>query len=111
MVEKEACIPICYAFIALILAVAALSWMVNENNTGRWMNTIEESTRGSYYVVGNLIRSWEQKPFVDVIVTDDALCPEDFKEDLVFDTWLGTRAMCDCLQRGQNNGDLKDGGR
>lgn len=99
MADKAICILCVYAFIAMALAVAALSWMVIENNTSQWMNTIEESTRGADYVVGNLIRSWEQKPFVDVVVSADLSCPQGFKEDLVFDIWLGTRAMCDCLQR------------
>ena len=26
-------------------------------------------------------------------------CPEEYPEDLVFDTWLGTREICDCLER------------
>ena len=39
------------------------------------------------------------KPFVDVILHDGRICPEEYPDDLIYEVWLGTRGLCDCLER------------
>ena len=46
-----------------------------------------------------LKKSWQAKPFVDVIMTTAKSCPETHPDDLIYEVWLGTRGMCDCLER------------
>ena len=58
-----------------------------------------------------LAKSWEARPFVDILVlTDDQAgsdtnensCPESHPDDLFYEIWMGTRAMCDCLERSKD---------
>ena len=39
------------------------------------------------------------KPFVDVILHDGSICPGTHPDDLIYEVWLGTRGLCDCLER------------
>lgn len=50
----------------------------------------------------NMARSWTRKPFVAVKAFDakeTLACPADYPEELLYDIWLGTRVVCDCLER------------
>ena len=52
--------------------------------------------------VKNIARSWTRKPFVAVKAFDakeTLACPFEYPEELLYDIWLGTRMMCDCLER------------
>lgn len=48
------------------------------------------------------------EPFIDVIVVDSSdlanTCSEDYPDEVIYDVWLGTQHMCDCLKR---RSDLK----
>ena len=54
------------------------------------------SATGSFSV---LEKSWDVKPFVDVVLHDGNSCPETHPDDLIYELWLGTRGLCDCLER------------
>ena len=49
-----------------------------------------------------MAQSWKKKPYVAMRVYDaieTPSCPAEHPEDLTFDIWLGTRGMCDFLER------------
>ena len=41
-------------------------------------------------------RSWDTKPFLDMIVTSDTKCPDSHPDEVVYETWLGSKGACDC---------------
>ena len=47
----------------------------------------------------SLLKDWQTQPFVDIHVTSENVCPEEFPEDAIYEIWSGIRGMCDCLQR------------
>ena len=89
----------CYTFIAFALAIASSSWMINQNNSESWKNTILNFTNSATASMSVLEQSWDVKPFVDVVLTDRTICPETHPDDLIYEVWLGTRGLCDCLER------------
>ena len=86
------------AIVNVLFAVAISSWMVNEVNTSRWKNKIldlKDITLAKLFILN---RSWNAKPFVEMTAISDAqTCPLSMPDEVVFQTWLGTTIMCDCL--------------
>lgn len=80
-------------------AIAIGSWFVHIWHNGKWRVRFESLEESGYGVISDLIRSWDDKPFVDAIVTSAATCPATHPEDLVWDMWPGSVGHCDCLQR------------
>ena len=94
----------CYHACMIILAIAASSWIVNLNNSERWVKQFEGFTADPFKPV---LKSWDAKPFVDVrlISTENGnFCPESHPEDIIHEVWLGTRGLCDCLEREEIDG-------
>ena len=54
-------------------------------------------------VINSMRKSWDVKPFVDVRVidttTEGSYCPSTHPDDIIHEIWLGTRGLCDCLER------------
>ena len=54
-------------------------------------------------VVSERVDSWMIVPFVDVAIfdADETLngCPQSHPDELIFELWIGTTMMCDCLQQ------------
>ena len=68
MADDCAKITFCfYSTLTLLLALTSLSWMVHVNRTGNWRNEINSITTGEINVPRILERSWNMKPFTDVI--------------------------------------------
>ena len=95
------CTYFCGAF---ILGIAISSWMLHINANDIWQNSYTKITASEHNDAKSLMRSWTQKPFVDVFVTDATKCPTDFPEDLIYDIWRGSRGHCDCLEYGDQRG-------
>ena len=91
-----ACLII-YVLIAWALAITTGSWMVNIINTASWSNVLEKSQIGESITTQILEKSWSRNPFVEVYPTTEVSCPANYSDELIYDIWPGTRAMCDCL--------------
>jgi len=89
----------CYTMVAFVLCITCASWMVNQNNSESWRHTIMGLGSSDTAAIYILQRSWEVKPFVDIVVTNERNCPYSHPEDVIFEIWLGTKGMCDCLER------------
>ena len=54
----------------------------------------------------SLLLSWESQPLTDVLVIDSLIymegCPIDYPEVIIYDTWMGTTVLCDCLDEDLN---------
>lgn len=88
-----------YLCIALGLAIAASSMMVYQNNSNSWRTSFLTVYEPQNATPNALLRSWAQKPFVDIQAYDSnefTRCPEDTPEDVIFDVWMGSRLACDC---------------
>lgn len=86
-----------WTVIALGLSVASSSWMIYQRNSDDWRDKIIGNLRVSD-TVSILKKSWETKPFVDLVVTTDEKCPSSHPDDVVYEMWLGTSYVCDRLQ-------------
>lgn len=98
----------CYLVIAWCLGIAASSWMVHMSNNGDWKRTIQNAVSGESAAADILFKSWQTYPFIDVAPTTNQWCPDDFPEDLIYDIWPGSRAMCNCLQREEDRDYFMD---
>lgn len=89
----------CYFLGVFFYAIACQSWLVHIWHQGKWRvgyeNIVNEGAGSGY----ELFHSWDQRPFVDAIITDEALCPSTHPEDLIWDMWPGSVGFCDCLER------------
>ena len=77
-----------------------------------WIEYIEEDYASSAGLaiqrasgpIRTRIDSWSQIPFVDVTVLDAKEnwrgCPDSHPEELIFEVWPGTMAVCDELESG-----------
>ena len=95
----------CYILTAWSLAIAASSMMIYQVNSGSWVTSITRLYSSQQTLPTLLLSSWAKQPFVGIKVLDAEeypTCPSDYPEDVVYDIWLGTRAVCDCLE---NAGD------
>lgn len=82
-----------------VLLIALLSAMANQKLREGMLEKYRD-LQGSQTTTDTIMREWEKAPYVDVVVVqEDQKCPEDYPEDVIFDTWLGTRTCCDCLER------------
>ena len=100
MNEAVTCSLICLIIVGvlnILLAIACASWQVNENNSSRWRNKILNFYTQDLGPLKILDRSWNTKPFVDMTVTSETYCPSSHPDEVVYQTWLGTRGVCDCL--------------
>ena len=106
MSKNNACIAFgCYAFTAFALCIAGASWMINVINADQWRKTIVNYMESETQTVQMLIKSWQAKPFVEIVMIDvednqfEQSCPESHPEELMYEIWSGTRALCDCLEQ------------
>ena len=96
------CCILSYMLLAWALAIAASSIMIHQNKEKTWSKKLTQLYEGENSAPYALMKSWEKQPFVDIRVLDAEeypYCPDEYPEDVVYDIWLGTRAMCDCLER------------
>ena len=97
------CFVCCCMLPAFILSIAASSWMVHIRKKGEWKETLNDFYASNESQVANrIIESWETSPFVDIqLLPENQSCGflGEKYDDVVFDHWYGTRAMCDCLER------------
>ena len=46
------------------------------------------------------IKSWQSQPFVDIIVIDSVEfnqgCPDSHPDEVIFEVWPGSTAVCNC---------------
>ena len=94
-----------YLLITWVLGIFTGSWMCHIVNTDSWKNALESSAIGESVTTQILQRSWSKNPFIDVYLTTDNSCPKNYTDELIYDIWPGTRAMCDCLQRSEGGRD------
>ena len=93
---------VCLFFTALTTAIAAL--MIRFHKT-QSLYAIDVSLQTQ------IKKDWVVEPYIDVKVTKDAFCPEDFPYEVFYNVWLGTRRWCDCIDKKNEFGeDLKDAG-
>ena len=91
------------AILNILFAAAIASWMINEVNSSRWKNKILDFQNITLAKLFILDRSWNAKPFVEMAAIYDAqTCPLSMPDEVVFQTWLGTTLMCDCLNMEMN---------
>ena len=82
-----------------MLAIACASWQVNEvDYSNRWRNKIIAFDSENLLPLKIMNRSWNTKPFIDMIVTRDTKCPDSHPDEVVYETWLGSKGFCDCLR-------------
>ena len=61
---------------ALIMGIAASSWMLYAKKEDRWKNGLQEIFQESELQVADfIIESWESSPFIDLMITDQYKCP------------------------------------
>ena len=73
--------------------------MIHIGSYDIWNSTYKIAKDDQLGELSRLMRSFNERPFVDVMVTDAYNCPFEFPEDLVYDIWPGTTGHCDCLEQ------------
>lgn len=65
---------------------------------GKWIVSYENILNDGAGASNELFNLWDQRPFVDAIITPEQVCPSTHPDDLIWDMWPGSVGYCDCLE-------------
>ena len=63
---------------------------------GQWANEGIDNQVYSFSYVNQIPRDWRTRPYSDLIITDQTVCPDSHPELAFSRPWYGTDLGCDC---------------
>ena len=86
-------------FLMVYGIVTTIVYMANMAMVSYWTSEVGdyEALDYSTELAKRIDRDWQVKPFTDIIVTADKVCPESHPDLVFYRTFMGTDVGCNCL--------------